>query len=402
MGQLGFFDADRRLEALSARGDPLEAIDRLVPWESFRAEIEAVVLTPDELKKSSAGRKPFDAILMFRMLVLQALNNLSDEQVEYQVRDRLSFSRFLGLAIEDSIPDATTLWLFREKLAKAGLIEKLFDRFDQHLAAKGYMARGGQIIDASIVPVPTQRNSREENAELQAGRTPAGWKQKPAKLRQKDRDARWTKKHGRSFFGYKNHVNADTKHKLIRHYAVTDAAVHDSQELDGLLDMGNTCNDVFADSAYRSAEIEAKLRASGYNSRIHRRGRRNHPLSLAQVRVNHVKSRIRARIEHVFGAQQNAPGGRIVRTIGIVRARSCERSASCGARQDRFAEPSLQHSPPGDVGTARRGMKTVESSAVFQPKQWAKKEAGKTIENRTQPETCVQSGVKIDHCSRCP
>ena len=174
MGQLGFFDADKRLEVLSARGDPLEAIDHLVPWESFRAAIEAVVLTPDELKKSSAGRKPFDAILMFRMLVLQALNNLSDEQVEYQVRDRLSFSRFLGLAIEDRIPDATTLWLFREKLAKVGLIEKLFDRFDQHLAAKGYMARGGQIIDASIVPVPTQRNSRDENAELQAGRTPAG------------------------------------------------------------------------------------------------------------------------------------------------------------------------------------------------------------------------------------
>src|SRR5947209_15041706 len=136
MGQLGFFDADKRLQALSARGDPLEAIDHLVPWESFRAEIEAVVLTPDELKKSSAGRKPFDAILMFRMLVLQALNNLSDEQVEYQVRDRLSFSRFLGLAIEDSIPDSTTLWLFREKLAKAGLVEKLFDCFDQHLAPR--------------------------------------------------------------------------------------------------------------------------------------------------------------------------------------------------------------------------------------------------------------------------
>ena len=113
------------------------------------------------------------------------------------------------------------------------------------------MARGGQIIDASIVLVPTQRNSLDENAELQAGRTPAGWKQKPAKVRQKDRDARWTKKHGRSFFGYKNHVNADAKHKLIRHYAVADAAVHDSQELDGLLDKGNTCNDVFADSAYR-------------------------------------------------------------------------------------------------------------------------------------------------------
>ena len=305
MGQLGFFDANKRLEALSAKGDPLEAIDRLVPWESFRAEVEAVVLTSDELKKSSAGRKPFDALLMFRMLVLQALNNLSDEQVEYQVRDRLSFSRFLGLAIEDSIPDATTLWLFREKLAKAGLIEKLFDCFDQHLAAKGYMARGGQIIDASIVPVPTQRNSRDENAELQAGRTPAAWKQKPAKVRQKDRDARWTKKHGRHFFGYKNHVNADAKHKLIRHYAVTDAAVHDSQELDGLLDTGNTCNDVFADSAYRSTKIEGRLRASGFKSRIHRRATRNHPLSNAQLKANRNRSKIRARIEHVFGRHRN-------------------------------------------------------------------------------------------------
>src|SRR5258708_12093749 len=118
MAQLGFFDADKRLETLSAKGDPLEAVERLVPWESFRAEIEAVVLTPDELKKSSAGRKPFDAMLMFRMLVLQALNNLSDEQVEYQVRDRLSFSPFLGLAIEDSIPDPTTLWLFRQRPPK--------------------------------------------------------------------------------------------------------------------------------------------------------------------------------------------------------------------------------------------------------------------------------------------
>ena len=158
----------RLLLAAIKQRDPLEAIDHLVPWESFRAEIEAVVLTPDELKKSSAGRKPFDAILMFRMLALQALNNLSDEQVEYQVRDRLSFTRFLGLGIENGIPDGTTLWLFREKLAKAGLIEKLFDRFDQHLAAKGYMARGGQMVDATIVPVPTQRNSRDENEAVKA------------------------------------------------------------------------------------------------------------------------------------------------------------------------------------------------------------------------------------------
>src|SRR3954453_13942009 len=163
MGQLGFFDADKRLAALSAKGDPLEAIDRLGPWESFRADIEAVVLTPDERKKSNAGRKPVDAIVMFRMLVLQALHNLSDEEAEYQVRDRYSFTRFLRLGIEDGIPIATTLWLFLEKLAKVSLIEKLFERFDQHLAAQGYMARGGQMGDAMIVPVPKQRNSRDEN-----------------------------------------------------------------------------------------------------------------------------------------------------------------------------------------------------------------------------------------------
>ena len=204
--------------------------------------------------------------------------------------------------------DTRRSWLFREKLAKAGLIEKLFERFDQHLAAKGYMARGGQMVDATIVPVPKQRNSRDENEAVKAGRIPEEWKNKPAKLRQKDRDARWTKKHGKSFFGYKNHVNADAKHKLIRRYEVTDAAVHDSQKLDGLLNKGNTSADVFADSAYRSAEIEAKLKASGFKSRIHRRATRNHPLSDAQTRANRNQSKIRARVEHVFGAQETSPG----------------------------------------------------------------------------------------------
>src|SRR5450756_534534 len=254
MGQLGFFDADKRLTALSAKGDPLEAIDRLVPWESFRGDIEAVVLTPEAERKSTAGRKPIDAIVLFRMLILQSLYNLSDEQVEYQVRDRLSFTRFLASGIEDCIPDGTTLWLFREKLAKAGIIEKLFDRFDRHLGAKGYIARGGQIVDATIVPVPKQRNTLEENAAVKSGQTPEDWEQKPAKNRQKDKDARWTKKHGKSFFGYKNHVNADARHKLIRGYDVTEASVHDSQKLDGLLNTTNTSRNVYADSAYRSAE----------------------------------------------------------------------------------------------------------------------------------------------------
>ena len=321
MGQLGFFDAEKRLLALSKKGDPLEAIAALVPWESFRADIEAVVLTPEEAKKSRAGRKPLDAIVLFRMLVLQALYNLSDEQIEYQVRDRMSFTRFLSLGFEDDVPDGTTLWLFREKLAQAGLIETLFERFDRHLNAQGYVARGGQMVDASIVPVPKQRNTREENDAVKRGETPADWEQKPAKNRQKDKDARWTKKHSKSFFGYKNHVNVDRTHKLIRRYAVTDAAVHDSRQFDGLLHQGNTSQDVFGDSAYRSAANEATLKARGFRSRIHARAARGRPLSKVKAAANRAKSRIRARIEHVFGAQESAPGGRIVRTIGIVRAR---------------------------------------------------------------------------------
>ena len=321
MAQMGFFDADNRLTGLSAKGDPLVGISSLVPWESFRGDIEAVVMRTDEARKSAAGRKPIDALVLLRMLVLQSLYNLSDEQIEYQVRDRLSFTRFVGLGFEDGVPDGTTLWLFREKLAKAGLIDKLFKRFCQYLEAKGYIARGGQMVDATIVPVPRQRNSRDENDQVKTGTTPEDWKKRPSKNRQKDKDARWTKKHGRSYFGYKNHVNADARHKLIRDYTISDASEHDSQKLDDLLTRGNTSRDVYADSAYRSAETEQKLRARGFRSRIHKRGRRNRPLTEAEARANHRKSKVRARIEHVFGAQENAPGGRLVRTIGIVRAK---------------------------------------------------------------------------------
>jgi transposase, IS5 family len=141
----------------------------MVPWECFRADIAAAVLTPAAPKKSSAGRKPIDVLVLFRMLILQALHNLSDEQTE--------------LGFEDSIPDATTLWLFREKLAQAGLIESLFDRFEGHLAAKGYTARSGQMIDATIVPVPKQHNRRDENEMVKAGETPPEWTQQPAKPR---------------------------------------------------------------------------------------------------------------------------------------------------------------------------------------------------------------------------
>src|SRR5882724_6853528 len=155
------------------------------------------------------------------------------------------------------------------------------------------------MVDATIVPVPKQRNSRDENDDVKAGKTPEAWEKNPAKNRQKDKDARWTKKHNKSFFGYKNHVNADARHKLIRRYEVSDASVHDSQTLDALLNKDNTSQDVYADSAYRSAEAEAKLTARGFRSRIHQRGSRSHTLSEAQQEANRRKSKIRARIEHI-------------------------------------------------------------------------------------------------------
>src|ERR1700757_2164856 len=321
MGQKGFFDVERRLEAISAKGDPLETIKKMVRWEDFRADIEAVTERRPEERQSNAGRKPYDTILKFKIVVLQSLHNLSDEQTEYLIRDRLSFMRFLDLELEDPVPDATTIWLFREALAQAGLIDKLFERFGQHLEAEGYIARGGQIIDATIVSVPKQRNTKEENEAIKAGKTPEGWEQQPAKNAQKDKDARWTKKNDTSFYGYKNHLGVDKAHKLIRKWDATDAAVHDSQKLDDVLDLSNTGKGVWADSAYRSVQIEAGLKAKGLQSRIHRRAARNRPLSERQKSANTTRSRVRARVEHVFGHQQNSMGGKIVRTIGIARAR---------------------------------------------------------------------------------
>ncbi|WP_412506782.1 IS5 family transposase [Roseovarius sp. SYSU LYC5161] len=317
MAQMGFFDLSDRYASLGAKKDPLVAIDTAVPWDEFRPVLEAVWRKPASEKKSRAGRKPMDAVLMFKTLVLGALYNLSDDQIEYQIRDRLSFMRFLGLGLGDRVPDAKTVWLYREALAKAGRMDDLFDGY---LARQGYIARGGQILDASIVPVPKSRNTREENQAIKAGDVPEDWADKPAKRSQKDMDARWTKKHGKSHYGYKNHVNVDRKYKLVRRYHVTDAAVHDSQVVDHLLMKGNTGAGVWADAAYRSKEMEDKVRARKLRSHIHRKGRRGKPLGEQGKRSNRTKSTIRVRVEHVFGAQTNDMGGTLVRGIGLCRA----------------------------------------------------------------------------------
>ena len=263
--QPGFFDVEDRASKLTEMGDPLVGLNARIDWEAFRPELTRV---HEKKRKSQAGAKPFDVVLMFKLLILQHLHNLSDEGIEYQVRDRLSFMRFLGLQLEDRVPDAKTVWLFRERLKGLDLVDVLFARFHEQLAAQGYLARAGQMIDATFVEVPRQRNSREENAKIKVGETPEEWDAAEARAmrRQKDVDARWTKKNAEKHYGYKNHINADQAHKLIQSYAVTAASVHDSRVFEELVDRTEDeqgqKRPVYADSAYRSNAREEDLAAA--------------------------------------------------------------------------------------------------------------------------------------------
>ena len=225
---------------------------------------------------------------------------------------------------------------------------------------------GGQIIDASIVPVPRQRNKKDENEQIKAGKTPGDWAVKPAKARQKDTDARWTKKNGKSHYGYKNHINVDRCHKLVRRYDVTSASVHDSQVVEDILDDDNTASGVWADSAYRSAEIEAKLAQKGQKSRIHRKAKRGKPLGKHEKRGNTSRSRVRSRVEHVFGSQHNDMGGTLVRCIGMARAKARVglKNLTCGVSPCLRGFRLHQHD-----GVHGRSLPRIPKMAVKRPKR---------------------------------
>ena len=205
---------------------------------------------------------------MFKLLVLQHLFNLSDDELEYQANDRLSFMKFLGLGIEDRIPDAKTVWLFRQQLTEQELVEELFEQFDSYLRQQGYEAKQGQIVDASLVPVPQQRTGARTNSRVMERYRSMG-PSIPDAAHSKDTEARWTKQNGESHFGYKHHINVDVEFGFIRRYRVTDAAVHDSQALPEILDIDNQDNAIWADSAYRSQDPEWVLETIGFDSQIH-------------------------------------------------------------------------------------------------------------------------------------
>ncbi len=331
--QRGFFDLDERYSALSKAGDPLERLAAVVDFEVFRPELDAALNRSDG---SKGGRPPMDPVLMFQVLVIQALYGLSDAQAEFQIMDRRTFGRFLGLDDRDKVPDETTIWRFREALVQAGAVERLFARFDAHLKDAGYLAMGGQIVDASVIAAPRQRITDEEREIVKGGGIPEDWAAKPRKLAQKDRDARWTLKRGRKkrrtngsmmteiatpVFGYKSHINVDRRHGLIRKWSVSDAARHDGRELAGLLDRENTAMGVWADTAYRSQKNERHIARAGLTSMIHFRRPPGKPLKPPHQRANAARSKVRSAVEHPF-AEQKDRMGLFVRTIGIARAKA--------------------------------------------------------------------------------
>jgi IS5 family transposase len=317
---LGLFDDHFLLETLSKLGDPLLKLNEYIDWNIFEGPLNQAFIneTKDLLK---GGRPPFSKLILFKALLIQSLYNLSDDQLEFQIVDRASFKRFLGLKKSDKVPDSRTFWLFREQLIEKNVILGLFKRFNETLDAAGVFANEGKMVDASFVEAPRQRNTREENKHIkETGTAPQEWRIKPHKLAQKDVDARWTKKNNTVFYGYKNHIKADTKTKLIEEYIVTDASVHDSQAIEQLLTENDKNQPLYADSAYTGEDQEKIYKKKEVLSKVHEKGYRNKPLTETQKASNKEKSSIRVRVEHVFGFVENSMHGSIVRTIGIARA----------------------------------------------------------------------------------
>jgi IS5 family transposase len=267
MSQASFFDCEYQLDKINPINDFLRRLDELIDWSIF---LDLLTQARPSEKKSNADRPAFDVLLMFKILILKTVYNLSDDQVELQIRDRLSFRAFLGLSFSDTVPDSKTIWLFSEQLTQLGLGKLLFDRFYSELENYGVTIKGGIAVDGTFVEVPKQHFHQDEYAQIKKGEKPESRTSKPAVQSQTDFDARYTRKNNEKHDGYKNHVEADVDAKMITDYEVTSASVHDSVPFLELLPK------------------EAKKEEQKANNKL--------------------KSKIRCRIEHIFGAQKMRMG----------------------------------------------------------------------------------------------
>jgi transposase, IS5 family len=301
---------------LSKKQDPLERLSSYIDFEYFRKPLEKALLKDSD--KSKGGRPAYDSVLMFKILILQRYYNVSDDAIEYAILDRLSFMRFLGLGINDPVPDAKTIWLFRDTLTKKKLIDELFNYLDKQLDKDGIIVHKGKLVDASIVEVPIQRNSREDNAEIKDGKVPEDWSEN--KKCQKDTDARWTKKNNQNYFGYKDHIKADTKTKLITGYIITKANVPDNAVVGELLDKKEDGGQpLHGDCAYRSGELDELYIKKEIINQVNEQGYRNKAITKKQEAANKKKSKVRARVEHIFGFMTNSMNRMYLKYRSFVR-----------------------------------------------------------------------------------
>lgn len=319
-GNPGLFDAFVQNLDVAAFETPLLRVGKVVRWEVFEPIVQAAV---GQQAKGPGGRPRFHPLLMFKTLVLQRLHGVGDDATSFQITDRNSFRAFLGLTPGDAVPDGQTISDFRELLIASKSIDTLFDAFLEHLQKEHglALAKEGVMVDASFAEVPRQRNSREDNALIKAGQVPPGLEANAKVRAHKDLDARWTKKNHETHYGYKDHVKVDVKDKLILKAVVTAASVHDSQEIDALIDEGDQV--VYADSAYQSAAIDAALQAKNVTPHINEKGTRGHPLSEEQKASNREKSKTRSRVEHVFAQMSGSMKALYQRCIGLTRNEAC-------------------------------------------------------------------------------
>ena len=294
MEQRTFFGENEKLRKLSKMGDPLEQLNRYIDWRIFEATLTEILYKENG---NLGGRPAYDYVLMFKIAILQQIYNLSDDACEYQINDRISFQRFLGLSIDSTIPDAKTIWAFKEKMSKAEKGKEVFEVFAKQLKMAGVITHKGSIVDASFVEVPRQHKEDKQ-----------------------DKDASWTKKRDEYHYGYKNNVKVDADSKLISKYSVCPANVADNKAIPALVDKDD--EKLYGDKAYVGKNIESAIKEINprIKIRILKKAFRNRPLSEKDKKLNTLKSKIRSKVEHVFGQMKQSMNGLEIRCKGISRA----------------------------------------------------------------------------------
>lgn len=330
------FSAIEHQQTIAKREAGILKLRDLIGWEDFRPLLEELCDYAGRYW-SKGGRPPFDPVFMLKVLVVQKYHGLSDDATEEQIADRLSFMNFLGLQLGDDIPDAKTIWAFKERIEEDGRegCRRLFEAFNTTLDERGLIAREGSVIDASFTEAPRQRTTRDQSKKIKEGNRPGEFDENPSRGRQKDSDARWTRKLNQLYYGYKNHAKADLKTKLILTSVTTPASVHDSRVFARLTDQRDRA--VLADSAYHSEENQRHiLQHTNAHEYIMAKGCRHRPLSAGEIKTNRTISRMRVRVEHIFGRMKQM-GADYFRGIGIKRATSHNHPCNLVYNMDRHA-----------------------------------------------------------------